>query len=106
MIYARLLRQTYPYQFHPGSRLKSMTLYLVAGPMKPYTETEVLAIQSSPGDRFGVVHYDAFYNQKEDKMWTVHEAPNEESLQRHLASSGYQAEWFQEVRSARLEAKP
>lgn len=77
-----------------------MPLYLVVGPLRPYDEEDLTAILQTPRDPDGVRHGPAFFSEESDRLWAVHDAPDEAALRHHLARAGYPAEAYYPVRRA------
>ena len=58
---------------------------------------------NSPRDKFGVTHLEIFYNQNEDKLYCVLDAPNEESIWKHHEALGLKCEFITNVKQIKTE---
>jgi len=54
-----------------------------------------------PPDEFGVTHHDVLFNEEENKIWCVLDAPNKEAVEKHHEKAGLTCEWIREVESSR-----
>ncbi len=78
-----------------------MPKYMDAHPMKPLTSKVLKSLQSAPKDEFGIVHHDILYNEKDNKVYCVLEAPNMDAVSKHHAKAGLKCDWIHEVHSTR-----
>jgi len=78
-----------------------MPMFIDVHAMKPFTAEELKKLQNAPPDEFGVTHHDILFNEKDDKIYCVLDAPNEEAIHNHHAKAGIRCEWVREVKSAR-----
>lgn len=78
-----------------------MPKYIDTHPMTPFTADELKSLQSAPPDEFGVVHHDIFFSEKDDKIYCVLDAPNEEAIHKHHAKAGIKCDFVREVTSTR-----
>jgi hypothetical protein len=69
--------------------------------MHPLTEKQLRAAQQSPADEFGVTHHDILYNERENKVFCVLDAPNRKAIERHHAKIGITCDWIREIDSTR-----
>jgi uncharacterized protein DUF4242 len=69
--------------------------------MKPIPREMVKKLQHAAKDEFGVTHHDILFNEKEDRLYCVLDAPNREAVEKHHAKAGIQCEWIREVESSR-----
>lgn len=78
-----------------------MTRFIDQHPMTPFTAEQLRETQKAPRDEFGVTHDNILYNEEDNKIWCVLDAPNREAVEKHHAKLGVEWEWIQEVESAR-----
>ena len=63
------------------------------------TEEQLIELQKSPSDEFGVVHINMLYNYESNTMYCILEAPNEKAVQKHHAKLGYKCDWITEIKT-------
>lgn len=78
-----------------------MPKYIDAHPMRPFTAEQLRAAQRSPPDEFGVTHHDILYNEPENKLYCVLDAPDREAIEKHHAKLGVQCDWIHEIESTK-----
>ena len=78
-----------------------MPKFIDAHPMNPLTAEQLRAAQTSPPDEFGVSHHDILYNEPENKLYCVLEAPDRAAIEKHHAKIGIRRDWNHEVESTR-----
>lgn len=78
-----------------------MPKFIDSHKMKPFTAGQLNKLQSAPPDEFGVTHHDILFNEKEDKIYCVLDAPNSEAVHKHHKKAGLKCDWVQEVKSTR-----
>ncbi|MBT8137414.1 MAG: DUF4242 domain-containing protein [Gammaproteobacteria bacterium] len=78
-----------------------MPKFIDAHPMKPFKAKELRKLQDAPPDEFGVTHHDILFNEKEDKIYCVLDAPDATAIHRHHAKAGIKCDWVREVKSTR-----
>ena len=71
--------------------------------MKDFTSDKLEKLVNSPADKFGVTHLELFYNKKEDKMYCILEAPNEEAIWKHHEASGLKCEFITEIQQVKTD---
>lgn len=69
--------------------------------MKPFSAAELRKLQHAPADEFGVTHHDILFNESDDKIYCVLNAPNAEAVSKHHAKAGIKCDFIREVKSAR-----
>jgi hypothetical protein len=69
--------------------------------MGPLSSETLRKLQSAPKDEFGVTHHNILYNQGEDKVWCVLNAPSKDAGRKHHEHAGITCEWVEEVESTR-----
>ena len=78
-----------------------MPKYIDAHPMKPFTADILRRLQKAPKDEFGVVHDNILFNEEENRIYCVLDAPNIDAINKHHEKAGVRCEWIHEVKSAR-----
>ncbi len=78
-----------------------MPKYIDSHSMGPVKAQQLHALQTAPADEFGVAHHDILYNEGENRIWCVLDAPDEEAVRRHHAKVGIDCEFVTEVHSTR-----
>ena len=63
------------------------------------TEEQLIELQKSPSDEFGVVHINMLYNYESNTMYCILEASNEKAVQKHHAKLGYKCDWITEIKT-------
>jgi hypothetical protein len=58
-------------------------------------------LQHAPVDEFGITHHDILFNQAENRVYCVLDAPNAEAVHKHHAGVGIKCDWVHEVESTR-----
>ena len=66
-------------------------------PLKGANHETLEKLQNEPEDEFGVKHLNLIYNEDEDRMYCVLEAPNKESVEKHHSKLGYKCDYIIEV---------
>jgi hypothetical protein len=69
--------------------------------MKGVDENTLRSAQDSPKDEFGVTHENIMYNEKEDKLFCLLDAPSKEAVEKHHQKLGIQCEWITEVKTTK-----
>ena len=78
-----------------------MPKYIDAHPMKPFTADILRRLQKAPKDEFGVVHDNILFNEEENRIYCVLDAPNIDAINKHHEKAGVRCEWIHEVKSTR-----
>ena len=63
------------------------------------TAEQLMQLQKSPPDEFGVKHVNMLYNYESNTMYCILEAPNEKAVQLHHAKLGYKCDWITEIKT-------
>ena len=71
--------------------------------MKDFTPDKLEKLVNSPADKFGVIHLELFHNKKEDKLYCILEAPNEEAIWKHHETVGLKCEFITEVQQVKTD---
>jgi penicillin-binding protein-related factor A (putative recombinase) len=78
-----------------------MPKYIDTHPLGKLTPDQLKHLQSAPKDKFGVTHHDILFNEAEDRVYCVLDAPSREAVEHHHKDAGIACEWVREVRSTR-----
>jgi len=78
-----------------------MVKFLDAHPFSPFTEAQLRQAQNAPRDEFGVTHDNIIFNEKENKLFCLLDAPNREAVQKHHAKANVKCDWIVEVKSTK-----
>ena len=78
-----------------------MPKFLDSHHMKGVDENTLRNAQNSPKDEFGVTHENIMYNEKEDKLFCLLDAPSKEAVEKHHKNLGIQCEWITEVKTTK-----
>lgn len=78
-----------------------MPKFLDVHPFKPFTAEMLRQAQNSPKDEFGVTHHNIIYNEKENKLFCLLEAPSREAVDKHHEKVGVKCDWILEVNSTK-----
>jgi hypothetical protein len=79
-----------------------MPKYIDTHGMGPLDPSVLKKLQHAPADEYGVTHHDILYNQVEDRVYCVLDAPNAEAVRKHHAKAGIKCDWVHEVSSTRI----
>jgi hypothetical protein len=77
-----------------------MPKFIDAHGMRPFTAQQLREIKDAPPDEFGVTHRDILFNESDDKVWCILEAPNREAVEKHHEKAGLKCDWIHEVETA------
>ncbi len=69
--------------------------------MEPFTAEQLKELQDAPADEFGVTHHDILFNEGENRIYCILDAPNAEAIHKHHEKAGIKCEWVHEVKSTR-----
>ncbi|HEU5462469.1 MAG TPA: nickel-binding protein [Nitrososphaeraceae archaeon] len=78
-----------------------MPKFLDSHHMKGVDENTLRNAQNFPKDEFGVTHENIMYNEKEDKLFCLLDAPSKEAVEKHHQKLGIQCEWITEVKTTK-----
>jgi hypothetical protein len=76
-----------------------MPKFLDAHKMGDLDEEALKKAQQSPPDEFGITHENIMYNENEDKLYCLLNAPNKDAVQKHHGKFGLNCEWITEVKT-------
>lgn len=71
--------------------------------MKGLKPEELHKLINLPEDAFSVKHLELFYNESEDRLYCLLEAPNEEAILKHHETAGFRCEFVTQVRQIKTE---
>lgn len=78
-----------------------MPKYIDSHPMSGLTAMKLRELQNAPTDEFGVTHHDILFNEAENQIWCVLNAPDQDAVQKHHTKVGIECDWIHEVESTR-----
>ena len=78
-----------------------MPKFIDSHSMKPFTADALNKLQNAPSDEFGVTHHDILFSEKDNKIYCVLDAPNQEAIHKHHAKADIKCDWVNEVKSTR-----
>ena len=76
-----------------------MPIYLDAHKMHGFDGETLRKTKKSPKDEFGVTHRDILYNEKEDKLFCILDAPDRNAVEKHHEKFGIKCDWITEIKS-------
>jgi Protein of unknown function (DUF4242) len=62
-------------------------------------EEQLIKLQESPLDEFGVIHINMLYNYEANIMYCILEAPSKEAVELHHARLGCKCDWITEIKT-------
>jgi hypothetical protein len=80
-----------------------MPKFLDSHSLKGVDEETLRKVHNSPKDEFGVTHDNLAYNEEEDRLFCLLDAPNIEAVVRHHEKAGFKCEWIAEVKTTKAE---
>ncbi|MHB8547209.1 MAG: nickel-binding protein [Nitrosotalea sp.] len=80
-----------------------MPIFIDAHDSKGLIHEELEKLVDSPPDKFGVTHLELFFSKKEDKIYCILDAPDEESIWKHHEDIGFKCEFITEVDQIKTE---
>ncbi|MDA4129125.1 MAG: DUF4242 domain-containing protein [Thaumarchaeota archaeon] len=78
-----------------------MAKFLDSHPFSPFTEEQLRKAQASPRDEFGVTHSNIIYNERENKLFCLLEAPDKAAIEKHHHKAGVECDWIVEVKTTK-----
>jgi signal transduction histidine kinase len=72
--------------------------------MKGLTTGQVKKIVNNLPDKHGVTHQEILYNEKDNKLFCILEAPNKESIEKHHQDIGIKCDFIFEISIAKTES--
>ena len=76
-----------------------MPKYLDSHPMTGFNVEQLKKAQDSPVDEFGVSHKNILYNEKENKLFCLLDAPDRDAIDKHHQKFGVKCDWITEVQT-------
>ena len=98
------MRQSEALNKYPLSKREEVTTvpkFIDAHPMTPFTADQLNNLQNAPPDEFGVTHHDILFSEKDNKIYCVLDAPDEEAIHKHHAQAGIKCDFVHAVNSTR-----
>ncbi len=83
--------------------LNQMPTFIDGHNSKGLTHKELERLVDLPPDKFGVTHLELFFNKKEDKLYCILDAPDEESIWKHHEAAGFKCDFITEVDQVKTE---
>ncbi|MGH9965511.1 MAG: nickel-binding protein [Nitrososphaeraceae archaeon] len=74
-----------------------MTRFLDSHSMTGFNEEALKKAQKASMDEFGVSHANILYNEKENKLFCLLDAPDRNSVDKHHQKLGVKCDWITEV---------
>jgi hypothetical protein len=74
-----------------------MAKFLDSHPMKGFDVDTLKKAQDSPRDEYGVLHENLLYNEKENKLFCLLNAPDRDAVDKHHQKFGVKCDWITEV---------
>jgi len=84
-----------------GTLPLKMPKYIDSHPMGNLPPEVLRKLQGAPRDEFGVTHHDILFNQKENRVYCVLDAPSRDAVAKHHAHAGITCDFIHEVESTR-----
>ena len=81
-----------------------MPFFIDGHNMKGLTAEQIKKIVNNPPDKHGVTHQEILYNEKENKLFCILEAPNKESIEKHHQDIGIKCDFILETSLAKTES--
>lgn len=79
-------------------RIEQMTRFLDSHMIGSFTEEQLMELQKSPPDEFGVKHLNILYNYEANVVYCLLEAPSREAVEMNHSNLGYKC-WITEVKT-------
>jgi hypothetical protein len=76
-----------------------MPRFIDSHPMGKLTPEQLILLQKAAKDSYGVTHHELLYNEKDNRLFCILDAPNEEAVRKHHDHAGIDISWIEEVRS-------
>ena len=64
-----------------------------------FTEEQLMKLQKSPVDEFGVSQANVLYNPEADIMYCILDAPNKNAIVNHHSKFGCKCDWITEIKT-------
>ncbi len=81
-----------------------MPVFIDGHKMEGLSVSQLKKILNNPADKHGVTHKDILYNEKQNKLFCILEAPNKESIINHHQDIGIDCDFIIEATSLRNES--
>jgi hypothetical protein len=96
LLYAKIYVTPYTNSTH---RIEQMSRFLDSHKIGSFTEEELMKLQNSSVDEFGVEHLNILYNYEANVVYCLLEAPSREAVEKNHAKLGYKCDWITEVKT-------
>jgi signal transduction histidine kinase len=80
-----------------------MPIFIDSHKMAGLNNSKLKKIMNNPSDKYGVIHKDILYNEKEDKLFCILEAPNKDAIVNHHKDVGIKCDFIIEATSIQTE---
>ena len=80
-------------------RAEQMARFLDSHKIGSFTEKQLMMLQKSPPDEFGVKHLNILYNYEADIVYCLLEAPSREAVEMNHAKLDCKCDWITEVKT-------
>lgn len=70
---------------------------------KGISRQELERLVNLPPDEYGITHKELFFNKKEDRLYCILDAPNEEAIRRHHEAAGFKCDFITQVDQIKTE---
>jgi len=81
-----------------------MPIFIDGHKMEGLSVAQLKKILNNPADKHGVTHKDILYNERQNKLFCILEAPNKESIVNHHKDIGIDCDFIIEAKSLRNES--
>jgi hypothetical protein len=76
-----------------------MTRFLDTHKIGSLTEEQLMRLQNSPTDEFGVTHINILYNYEANVLYCLLEAPSVQAIEKHHTKLGIRYDWITEIKT-------
>ena len=76
-----------------------MTRFLDSHRLGSFSEEQLLKLQNSPVDEFGVKHLNILYNYEANVVYCLLDAPSKEAVEKNHARLNCKCDWTTEVKT-------
>ncbi len=74
-----------------------MTKFLDSHQMEGFDKEALKKAQIAPPDEYGVTHHNILYNEKENKLFCLLDAPDKDAVDKHHQKLGIKCDWITEI---------
>lgn len=83
--------------------MEPMPTFIDGHDAKGIPQEELEKLINLPPDKFGVTHLELFFNKKEDRLYCILDAPDEEAIWKHHEAAGFKCDFISEVSQIKTE---